>query len=94
MGTGIFLTILLTVVMMVILSLFRDWYTLFLKRRGIDPNLNVLLGRLTLLILAFIFWEALISSGGLREVTASHFYVALFAFAITLFIRTFARNRE
>ncbi|MBN2416477.1 hypothetical protein JXO52_11575 [bacterium] len=93
MGGSIFLIILLTVIMMVILSLFREWYALFLRRRNVDGNLSVLLIRLTLLILAFLFWEALIAHGGLRTVDASHFYLSLFAFALVLFLRTFGRGK-
>lgn len=94
MGTRIFLIIALTVIMMRIIVLFRDWYSLFLTRRRVKPPLITLLNRLTLIILSFFFWQALIAGGGLRQVDESHFYFAVFGFTLSCLIGSFGNKRS
>ena len=94
MGTQILMLVALTIIMMRVLNLFGEWYTFFLKRRRINVHLITLLNRLTIIILAYIFWGSLIARGGMAELNKSHFLFALFTFSIYKLIKSFRKNNN
>ena len=84
-------TILFTLFMLGAVDLFIDWYKLFLERRGISENINLLIRRATLVILAFLFWRSMVDRIHL-EFSSTHFLFALFTFCFYRLIASFFKE--
>lgn len=93
MGTRIFATILITLIMVGAVDIFQMWYTTFLRKRGLNDKLIILIKRVTFVILAFLFWRTLIGEPIKGEFAATHFYFALFIYCFYRLISSFYRSK-
>ncbi len=82
MALHLLLVIGLALLLVGILDLFERWYSFYLHKFRIDPKLIQLLQRLKWIILAFIFWNAMVSRKLIIKIDYSHFLFALFIFCL------------
>lgn len=93
MGAKILSTTLYSVFMVGVVDIFLEWYRGFLVKRGVNVHLIMLLRRLTFVILAFLFWRAMVSQIESVEFTSTHFYFALFIYCFYRLISSFFKGR-
>ena len=94
MGAKILTTLAVSLFMMAGVDIFIEWYGLFLERRGLNPHLIRLLKRTTLVILAFIFWRAIVARQVQSEFAPTHFFFALFIYCFYKLIVTFFKKNQ
>ena len=94
MGAKILSTIFVSLLMLAGVDIFIEWYGLFLERRGLNANLIRLLKRATLVILAFLFWRAIVAQQSPAEFSTTHFFFALFIYCFYRLIATFFKIKE
>jgi len=78
----------LAVVLYGLFDIFERWYTLYLKRLSIPAYLIRLIQRLKWVVMAFIFWEALVARQMVAELSVSHLLFSLFIFSLFRLIVT------
>lgn len=71
-----------------ILDLFGRWYQFYLERFNLDPRLVRLAIRLLWVIMAFLFWQALVSRHLVAGLSLSHFLFALFTYSLYRLIQS------
>lgn len=94
MGAKILTTVLISLFMLAGVDIFIEWYGLFLERRGLNADLIRLLKRTTLVILAFIFWRAIVARQSSPEFAPTHFFFALFIYCFYRLILTFFKKHQ
>ena len=88
-GTRILSTTLFSLLMVGAVDIFLRWYRTFLKKRNVNPRFILLLKRLTFVVLAFLFWRALIAQQTTSEFASTHFFFALFVYCFYRLIASF-----
>jgi len=94
LGARILSTILFSVFLVGAVDIFSQWYRGFLIRRGVEPRLNLLLRRIFFVILAFIFWRALLAQHIVAEFAPTHFFFTLFIYCFYRLISSFFQGEE
>jgi len=84
-------TLIFTIFLTGAVDIFMDWYRLFLKRRGVKSHLNLLIRRVLLVLLAFVFWRPMAFSIQ-NELSSTHFLFSLFVFCFYSLIATFFKE--
>jgi len=92
MGTHLFVVSLLTLFMFIWIDVFRRWYFLFLRRRGMSVKSSNAMLRIFWVLLTMVFWYTLLYRGMPEEFTITHFAYALFVFSFYGLIRSFFRK--
>jgi hypothetical protein len=60
----------------------------------LNTRLNLLIRRTTFVILAFLFWRALVSQLETFELSPTHFFFALFIYCFYRLIASFFQKRD
>ena len=94
MGERILSTTFFSILMVGAVDIFLIWYKSFLERRGVNPHFILLLRRITFVLLAFVFWRALIAQPVQGEFAATHFFFALFVYCFYRLIASFYKDRR
>ena len=75
-------------------DIFLEWYRSFLEKRGLNAQVILLLRRATFVILAFLFWRALIQQPVQMEFAPTHFFFALFIYCVYRLIASFYKKKN
>ena len=94
MGTKIFTITLFSILMVGAVDIFIEWYKTFLLKRRFDKKLIRLIIRIGFVLLAFVFWRALVAQQKSLEFASTHFFFALFIYCFYRLISSFSKKSE
>jgi len=92
MGKHLFVVSFLTLFMFIWIDVFRRWYFLFLRRRGMSVRSSNTMMRIFWVLLTMVFWYTLLQRGMPKEFSITHFAFALYIFSFYGMLRSFFRK--
>ncbi len=94
MGPRVLVTLVITLLMVGAVDIFMEWYRGFLKNRRVSPPLSVLIQRILFVLLAFLFWRALVGHQRTEEFASTHFFFTLFIYCLYRLIASYFKDRK